>query len=127
MDDSEPARAALEYALSEISADEVTVLHALEDSGGSAGRPPAVAGEVGADDPAFFGDVRSIAEDHDASVETVVAEGAPADAILAYVDDAGVDRIVMGTRGRTGISRLVLGSVAEAVARRSPVPVTIVP
>ncbi|MDZ7731027.1 MAG: universal stress protein [Natrialbaceae archaeon] len=37
-----------------------------------------------------------------------------------------VDRIVIGSHGRTGLSRVLLGSVAEEVARRAPIPVTIV-
>ncbi len=52
-----------------------------------------------------------------------VAEGLPADEILAHARDADVDLVVMGTHGRTGLSRLLFGSVAEAVMRRSPVPI----
>ncbi|SFR34874.1 universal stress protein [Halogeometricum limi] len=69
---------------------------------------------------------REIADAHDAAVTTEVVTGRPARAILAYVADHAIDHVVMGSHGRSGISRLVLGSVAEQVMRQSPVPVTIV-
>lgn len=59
----------------------------------------------------------------DVSLETTVAEGEPGDAIVEYVADRGVDLVVMGTHGRRGVRRFVVGSVAEHVVRHSPVPV----
>ncbi|MGH9889254.1 MAG: universal stress protein [bacterium] len=47
-------------------------------------------------------------------------------AILAAANELRVDLIVMGTHGRRGVSRLVLGSVAESVARTAPSPVLLV-
>lgn len=44
-------------------------------------------------------------------------------AIIDYVNDHGVDLVVMGTHGRTGLNRFVLGSVTERTLRTSPVPV----
>ena len=52
--------------------------------------------------------------------------GHPPTAILDYVEDNDVDLIVIATRGRTGLERMLLGSVTERVLRRSPVPVLIV-
>lgn len=49
--------------------------------------------------------------------------GDPAVAIIAYVVDNEIDQIVMGTRGKTGFERYLLGSVAEKVVRVSPIPV----
>ena len=43
--------------------------------------------------------------------------------VLEYADDRGCDLVVMGTHGRTGVGRLVLGSVAEQTLRESRVPV----
>lgn len=48
-----------------------------------------------------------------------------ASGIVQTVKDEGADLVVMGSRGRTGIARLVLGSVASKVAAESPVPVLI--
>lgn len=49
--------------------------------------------------------------------------GDPAGEIVRVAEEEGVDLIVMGTHGRTGLRRLLMGSVAEAVLRRSPCPV----
>jgi universal stress protein A len=55
--------------------------------------------------------------------ETLIASGDAATGILATVTETDADLIVMGTHGRTGVSRMLLGSVAEKVVRESPVPV----
>ncbi|MEZ3163168.1 universal stress protein [Halorubrum sp. RMP-47] len=76
----------------------------------------------------------AVAEDvervEDAGLEAVgaveVAASAPR-GIGAYVDDAGVDLVAMGTHGRTGAGRYLLGSVAERTLRTAPVPVLTVP
>ncbi len=49
--------------------------------------------------------------------------GDPASAIVRLAKDEDVDLIVMGTHGRTGLLRMLMGSVAEAVVRRAPCPV----
>lgn len=67
-----------------------------------------------------------IADSVDRSIEIATATGNPAREIVAYARANDVDHIVMGSHGRTGVSRLVLGSVAERVLRRSAVPVTVV-
>ncbi len=53
----------------------------------------------------------------------VVREGLPADAIRRAATDLGADLIVMGTHGRSGLNRLMLGSITERVLRESSVPV----
>lgn len=50
-------------------------------------------------------------------------EGDPAASIVHLAEELKADLIVMGTHGRTGLSRLVMGSVAEALVRRAPCPV----
>ena len=62
----------------------------------------------------------------DVTVETHIAKGVPKTEILDAIDDVGVDLVVMGTHGRTGIDHYLIGSVAEKVVRKSPVPVTTV-
>jgi nucleotide-binding universal stress UspA family protein len=52
--------------------------------------------------------------------------GDPANEIVAYAEETDVDHIVVGSHGRSGLSRVLLGSTAEKVVRRSPVPVTVV-
>ena len=56
-------------------------------------------------------------------VEQAVRTGVPHEAILRYTTDQDIDLIVMGTHGRTGVARYLLGSVTEKVVRLSDVPV----
>lgn len=60
-------------------------------------------------------------------VVTEVSSGTPHETILAYADDIEADVIVMGTHGRTGLNRYLLGSVTEKVVRSSDRPVVTVP
>ncbi len=55
--------------------------------------------------------------------ETQVATGLTAETILDAAQTWGADLIVMGTQGRQGLTRLVLGSVADAVVRGADIPV----
>ena len=59
-------------------------------------------------------------------VRHVLLKGDPATEIVRYVRDAGMDLIVMGTHGRTGLERLLMGSVAEKVLRDAPCSVLVV-
>jgi universal stress protein A len=52
--------------------------------------------------------------------------GSPVGEILKFAQQEEIDLIVMGSHGRTGISRLLMGSVAEAVMRKTPCPVLVV-
>ncbi|MFQ5795380.1 MAG: universal stress protein [Candidatus Bipolaricaulia bacterium] len=61
------------------------------------------------------------------SAEGRVQDGDPAEQIIAYTEEMEIDLIVMGTHGRSGLERILLGSVAEAVVRMSPVPVMVIP
>jgi nucleotide-binding universal stress UspA family protein len=49
--------------------------------------------------------------------------GTPADCIVHYANEYEIDMIVIGTHGRTGLQRVVMGSVAEAVVRKADCPV----
>lgn len=60
------------------------------------------------------------------SVDHVLLEGDPATEIARYAADHGTDVIVIGTHGRTGVDRLVMGSVAERVMREAPCSVLVV-
>ncbi len=54
---------------------------------------------------------------------TAVRTGGPSGELLEYVADNGIGLVVMGTHGRTGLRRYLLGSVTERVVRLSDVPV----
>jgi len=57
------------------------------------------------------------------AVETKLVEGVAWPEIVAAAKTQGCDLIVMGTQGRSGLSHLLLGSVAEKVVRHAPCPV----
>jgi nucleotide-binding universal stress UspA family protein len=74
----------------------------------------------------IFGDIEQRASEHGVEVEHAVEVGKPARVIVDFAEEHDIDHIVMGSHGRQGVSRVLLGSVAETVMRRSPVPVTVV-
>jgi len=55
--------------------------------------------------------------------ETAILPGVPYDEIIKKGTDEGVDLIVLGTHGRTGLDHVLFGSTAEKVVRKSPIPV----
>lgn len=59
-------------------------------------------------------------------MELVVKEGSPASAILKYSEEENIDLIIMGTSGKSGIDRLLMGSVAQNITKSSKCPVLIV-
>lgn len=63
----------------------------------------------------------------DYKIWTFVEEGKPYEKILKVATEWSADLIVIGTHGRTGISHLLMGSVAEHVVRHSKTPILIVP
>lgn len=63
------------------------------------------------------------ARERDIETTTAVRRGNPHDDILTYANDKDIDVIVMGTHGRTGVKRALLGSVTEDVVRHSDIPV----
>ncbi len=61
-----------------------------------------------------------------ADVEPIIVKGLPPSRIVEMAEKIGAEVIVMGSRGRTGLPHLLLGSKAERVAQLAPIPVTIV-
>jgi len=71
-----------------------------------------------------LGSVLDEADRRELRAETAMrTSNSPADAIVHYAKEAGVDVIVMGTHGRRAFARMLLGSVAERVVRLAPCPV----
>ena len=69
---------------------------------------------------------KKVAEDKEIDYEGVVVEGDPAHAILEFAEQNKVDLIVMGTLGKGGLERFLLGSVADKVVRHSKISVLVV-
>lgn len=63
----------------------------------------------------------------DDAIKTVIKDGDTGDAILDIATEMKADVIVMGTHGRRGLDKILMGSVAEKVLRRSSVPMFIIP
>lgn len=68
-------------------------------------------------------DIRQRADDAGVAVETALKDGTPHQSILDYAEKAEMDLIVMGTHGRSGLDRYLLGSVTERVVRGADTPV----
>lgn len=133
VDFSEPSRRAMHDAaeLARVIGAELTLLHvyvsppvvatdmlvATRDLGAL------VAAEVEGSLDAWRGEAEGIAG---AAVASHVVPGQPEDEIPRFAAAHHVDLLVLATHGRSGLRRLVLGSVAEAVARRAPCPVLVV-
>jgi nucleotide-binding universal stress UspA family protein len=102
------------------------LLHAVE--------PPVYYGEFGAtftaaDEYAESARERLLAlvePEAGVDVETLMVEGIASPEILRLAEERSCDLIVIGSHGRTGLGRVLMGSVAEEVARKSPCPVLIV-
>ena len=137
IDDSKYSQAAANAVISNIRPDgtEVTLLHVLDPF------PRAVAAAMGSKEMPDFVTARmklrdqaeaflaQIAEQFRIAkfaVSQVLAEGDPRDIILDCAEQLPADLIVLGSHGRTGMTRLFMGSVSEAVARHARCSVQIV-
>ena len=70
--------------------------------------------------------VKKIIEDSGVEVKEVLLEGYPSEEIINFAENNNMDLIVMGTLGKTGLERFLVGSVAENVVRNSKVPVMVI-
>ena len=149
-DFSDPANYALRHAIEEASLHRarVTLLHVLAphggtdvyyvtgapESGAQANYDPIGEGHLGAPPPPTVVrrdlDEEALTRLHDMvpdgfrdTWQVEVATGHPADTIVRIAQTRGVDLIVMGTHGRTGLQHVLLGSVAEKVVRLASCPV----
>mgnify|MGYP000185735170 CR=1 FL=1 len=75
----------------------------------------------------YLADLTALAEADDVPVTTAIELGRPARTILDYATDNDVDLVVMGTTGRGGLERRLLGSTTEYVTAHAEVPVHVVP
>ena len=71
--------------------------------------------------------VETLAKDMGVAFASLVAEGNPGSEIISYAEAEGMDIIILGAVGRTGLDKFLLGSVAEKVVRSSKIPVLTIP
>ncbi|MFB6195021.1 MAG: universal stress protein [Haloplanus sp.] len=133
VDGSDPADAALSFALDEYPDADITILSVVDptDVGyGSIEAAPSTFEHLQqtAEERTeqVLEEAKARAEERGVSVETETVVGMPSRAIVEWAENHDVDGIVIGSHGREGVTRVLLGSVAESVVRRSPVPVTVV-
>lgn len=119
-DDSDPAKCAsgVGFELARTYDAAVEVLYVLE---------PGTRSDDAATEQATAMLDEATAHDAPGSVETHIEEGRPAEVITTVADDHGVDLIVMGRQGRSGLDDRLLGSVTERVLREMTVPVLATP
>ncbi|MFB6220989.1 MAG: universal stress protein [Halolamina sp.] len=140
-DGTPQAEEALEFTLDEWGEHEITLLYVINpvEAGYSAGVGIPSGGEewfeqAQADAEELFAEADT---EHETDLDGVTAVGKPPQTIVDIAGgegesvesgsiDGGFDHLVIGSHGRTGVSRMLLGSVAEKVVRESPVPVTVV-
>lgn len=132
LDESPQADAALEHALSTYPDGEIHVLHVTDPREWTGG---------GIDGGYYSGELyeraqesaenlleraESVAAEYDTTVTTASTDGRASSAVVRYAEDHDIDHVVLGSHGRRGLARFLLGSVAERVARRAPGSVTII-
>lgn len=131
MDGSQQAREGLRHALSEYSEGDVTVVHVVDPTEAFYRSPELSDWKLWYEDASkeaneIFADAQAISDEYGVEVSTATATGRPDRAIVEYAEAHDIDHIVIGSHGRDDDSRVHLGSVAEAVVRRSPVLVTVI-
>ncbi len=132
-DASDHAKTALEHAIETFPEATVTALYVTHPAdGGIAGTATVFEilenweDEVQEHIDSVLGVAETIADEHDAEILTETTDDRPAQGIVSYAEENEIDHIVLGSTGRDGLARVLLGSVAETVIRRSPVSVTVV-
>ena len=134
VDDSEPAWKALDHAIETFDDADVTVLHVVDPvelvygdvEGGYFDQSILDSALEAGESLLERAAARATDAGRGAAVETVLETGQPSRTIVEYAAEHDVDHLVVGSHGRSGVTRVLLGSVAESVARRAEVPVTIV-
>ena len=131
-DGSPPSEKALEYTFETFPDADVTAVYVVPVPEGywAAFEDPEdrIPGADEADERGrtILDEATDIAAEHDRDLDVEVDTGTPDHVIVDRAADGEYDMIVIGSHGREGVSRILLGSVAENVVRRAPVPVTVV-
>lgn len=127
-DDSDPAHRALEHALETFSGAEITVLTVISEVGAvdcpEQLSPEEDTGCFSAEATDRLNVAEEIAAEYGIPIQTACEVGSPCQIITEYADAEAVDHIIIGSHGRTGLTRIIVGSVSETVSRQTSSPVT---
>jgi nucleotide-binding universal stress UspA family protein len=139
IDGSPLSNKALRHALTEFPDSSITVLHVVDLFEPGYGTSPDFETSyeplMGSEEwyeraeevsDQLFEEAEEIATEHDREVTTESEIGDPKRIIVDFVEEEDIDHVVLGAHGRTEEKRPIFGSIAEIVARRSPVPVTLI-
>ena len=112
---------ALQHAVNYARASGATIIiaHVEEVEDAASGEGMLHSGVQPVDSEQLVERLRAVVPDHDVAYEHRLLKGRPAPEIMSFAAAAQVGMIVIGTHGRSGLSRLILGSVAEQVLREA--------
>ncbi|WP_306055066.1 universal stress protein [Natronococcus wangiae] len=129
-DGSAPAQKAVEYAFSTHADEEIILLRVVEAADGSTGAGIGLVQEAlrerQEEASTELEDATEVIDTDDVEFRTETAVGKPEREVVEFAEEHDVDHVIIGSHGREGVSRVLLGSVAEKIVRRAPVPVTVV-
>src|SRR6056297_1183081 len=129
IDGSVESRCALTRATAQFPEAHIVLLHVIEpfaDHSKAAGHQGQRTKQVFEERQQLLDEMVERADEYTGTFSTELIYGRPVHVIPRFVETHGIDEVVIGSRGRDGTARLLLGSVAETVVRRVPVPVTVV-
>lgn len=130
-DGSDPAQQAVEHAVRNGGTEEIVLLHVVEVPTGliDAGIDfvqEQLKEERGETTGAVSDELKAFLEAEDVEFRFETVFGKPSREIVSFAEEHDIETIVVGSHGRESVSRVLLGSVAENVVRRSPTTVTVV-
>ncbi|MFC6942437.1 universal stress protein [Salinirubellus sp. GCM10025818] len=131
-DGSDTSLDALEYAIESFPDADITALHVIDRAHLGAPYGELLVGREELRRRAteraeeLLEDAETAAEEAGVQIETEVLIGHPVREVLDYVDERGIDQIVIGGRGMSNVPQLLLGSVAFGVVLHADIPVTVV-
>lgn len=131
LDGSRHAKQALEWVLKSFPAADITAIHVIDvpfDMGEeiSGTYVEGMLDELREPAQEVLDEAVAIAQAGEMEIDTELTTGKPASSILAYATMHEIDQVVMGSAGRSDLSNVLVGSVAERVARDASLPVTLV-
>lgn len=130
-DGSGPAQKAVEHAVRATDDEEIILLRVIEVSDGMIGAGIDLVQErlkemQDAETGELTEEMETLLDTEDVEFRIETAVGKPSREIVSFAEENDVTQIIIGSHGRKGVSRVLLGNVAENVVRRAPVTVTVV-